>query len=152
MILFLPAEWVCQMVPENIYQNILLDHYRHPRHFQKIPDDQVNAEMFNPLCGDYIRLHLETKKEAIESICFYGEGCAICIAYTSLMVDYINGIPIANALKQTDRMISILENKNNDDDFKSLPLDPLCVAKQFPMRSKCASLGWLTLKKALKTL
>ena len=137
------------MKPDQIYQELLLDHYKHPRHFRRLSNDVADADMFNQLCGDHIRLHLDICKGVIENACFDGDGCAISIAYTSLMMAYVKDTSIPTACKYTDRMIKVLEGARKRDSAKIISLDPLNIAKEFPMRSKCASLGWYALKKVL---
>ena len=140
------------MNPDEIYQSVLLDHYKHPRHFRKISDDHVHADMMNTLCGDHIRLQLEIDERVIRNVYFTGDGCAISIAYTSLMTDEIVDVPIPVAVKQTDKMIRILEGLSDHENPELSHLDPLNISIKYPMRSKCASLGWLALRKALADL
>ena len=141
------------MNSEDIYQKVLLDHYKHPRHFRTIPDSEAHVDVYNPLCGDRIRIHLNTDNGVLESVWFDGNGCAISIAYTSLMIENINkNIQIADAIKRADRVIKAFSSGKESTSPELEPLDPINVVTRFPMRIKCATLGWLALKKALEKL
>ena len=140
------------MGSEEIYQKVLLDHYKHPRHFRKLLDCEVDSEIFNALCGDRIRLHLSTDNGLVEHICFDGVGCAVAIAYTSLMIETIENMQVADAIKQTDEMLTKFGNREASENSEDSALDPLNIVTRFPMRTKCATLGWLALKQALESL
>ena len=140
------------MGSEEVYQKVLLDHYKHPLNFQKLPDSEVHSDIYNPLCGDRIRLHINSENGLLERILFDGAGCAVAIAYTSLMIEAIERMQVADAIKRTYGMLSRFGSREASENSEESGLDPLNIVTRFPMRTKCASLGWLALKKALESL
>ncbi len=118
----------------DIYAEIILDHYKNPRHFELIEDAQLISSDSNPLCGDKITVSLKLdKNNVIENFGFEGSGCAISMASTSLLSEQIIG-----------KTINDVKNISNEDIFKLLEI------KISPARVKCALLGLSCIKKAIK--
>lgn len=134
----------------DLYRELILDHARHPRHFEELPDATHSAAGINPLCGDRLTLFLKLDEENdIEKVGFVGSGCAISIASASLLTDTIAGHPANDALRTSDTLIRRL----TDDDVAELPLPDKLMAlegvKEFPARVKCATLAWHALAAAI---
>jgi nitrogen fixation NifU-like protein len=133
----------------DLYQEVILDHNRRPRNFHAIPDASQTAEGYNPLCGDRLTLYMKISGDVITDLSFEGAGCAISKASASMMTDAIKGRTIseANALfDRFHRMVTTPPDQAVEDMGK---LSSLAGVREFPVRVKCASLAWHTLKAAM---
>lgn len=134
-----------------LYQEMILDHSKHPRQFGALVSAERNQRGHNPLCGDdiHIYVNLNSEKNAIQDLQFTGQGCAICIASCSMMCDFLKD----KSLEQIDHLFEIfhqllLSGKSEHED----ELEKLSVfsgVSAFPVRVKCATLSWHTLMAAL---
>ena len=134
-----------------LYQEVILDHNKRPRNF-RVPDP-VNrrAEGYNPLCGDKITVFLYVEGDTIKDLGFQGTGCAISKASASMMTDALKGMTLAEADKFFERFHAMVTAPANAD-VKSDDLGKLAVlsgVREYPMRVKCASLAWHTMKAAM---
>ena len=133
----------------DLYQEVILDHNRRPRNFRVLERATHHAEGYNPLCGDRLDLFLEIDGDVIADVGFQGSGCAISKASASLMTDSVKGTPIAAAralFERFHRMVTTPPDEEVEDLGK---LSALAGVREFPVRVKCASLAWHTLKAAL---
>jgi nitrogen fixation protein NifU and related proteins len=135
-----------------LYQEVILDHSRHPRHFGALADATHSHEGFNPLCGDRVKIYLHVGGDGkIEKIAFEGKGCAISQASASLMSDMISGRTVAEAERLMDGFVHLVKGEAvenlSEDDRETLSV--LAGVSEFPMRVKCATLAWHTMKTAL---
>jgi nitrogen fixation NifU-like protein len=141
------------MNPElkELYQQVILDHNKSPRNFRKIENATKHAEGYNPLCGDRIDIYLIVEGDIIKDISFKGEGCAISKASASLMTSTLKGIKISEAEKLFDKFHDLVTGKqeNNQDNSELGKLVVFSGVQEFPVRVKCASLAWHTMKSAL---
>ena len=132
---------------EDLYQQVILDHNKRPHNFRAIEDGQ-RAEGYNPLCGDRVTVYVRVENGRIEDVSFQGSGCAISKASASMMTDSVKGKTVAEAealLERFQRMITGDATVAAEDLGK---LAALAGVRQFPMRVKCASLAWHTLRAA----
>lgn len=132
---------------QELYQEMILDHNRRPRNFRAIQDGRY-AEGYNPLCGDRITVYLRLHNDVIEDVSFQGSGCAISKASASLMTESVKGKTLAEAeglLERFHQMITAPPEAPPDNLGK---LTVLAGVRQFPVRVKCASLAWHTLRAA----
>ncbi len=130
-----------------LYQSVIIDHGRHPRNFGALASANYHQEGFNPLCGDKIQLHVQANNGTVEKINFEGCGCAISMASASLMSEVLQG----KSIQEIDDIFSAfheLVTVGNDSD-KLGKLTVLGGVREFPVRVKCATLAWHTLKAAL---
>ncbi|MDX1500739.1 MAG: SUF system NifU family Fe-S cluster assembly protein [Thermoanaerobaculia bacterium] len=137
---------------EDLYQEVILDHSRRPRNSGALPDAGASAEGYNPLCGDRVRVHLTTDGDRIEEIRFEGVGCAISTASASLMTEVVKGKRVAEALDLHQRFHELLTGDPSVREVAGPELGKLAVfsgVREFPVRVKCATLPWHTLKQAL---
>ena len=135
----------------DLYQEVILDHNRRPRNFHALADASHSAEGYNPLCGDRLTLYLKRSNGTIEDVSFEGAGCAISKASASMMTDALKGRTIeeANALfARFHRMVTTPPDQAVEDMGK---LSSLAGVREFPVRVKCASLAWHTLKAAMNS-
>jgi nitrogen fixation protein NifU and related proteins len=135
----------------DLYQELILDHSRHPSNFRAMPDATRSVEGDNPLCGDHLRLFVRLQGERIADISFEGSGCAISVASASLLTERIKGKTVTEAEKLFHRMHRLLTMEGAATDEAELgELAALAGARQFPMRVKCATLSWHALRAALQ--
>lgn len=150
-----PASSVVSRKPmsdlSDLYQEVILDHNRRPRNYGPLPDANREANGHNPLCGDKLHLSLTVEGDLIRDIKFEGSGCAISKASASLMTDAVKGHDIRDALALFDRFHAMITTPlDRDVDASGLgKLEALAGVREFPVRIKCASLAWHTLKAAL---
>lgn len=138
----------------SLYEEVILDHNRNPRNYNKRPEGTSHsAEGHNPLCGDHISVHLRVEDGVIADVGFEGDGCAISTASASLMTEALKGKTPEDAGRLFEKIHDALmtEGKDLPDVVSTLgKLAVLLGVKQFPMRIKCATLPWHTLQAALK--
>jgi len=133
----------------DLYQEVILDHNRRPRNFRALESASHSAEGYNPLCGDRLTLYLKIDGDTIADVSFEGAGCAISKASASMMTDVLKGRSVAEAnalFERFHRMVTTPPEQSVEDMGK---LSALAGVREFPVRVKCASLAWHTLKAAL---
>jgi nitrogen fixation NifU-like protein len=136
-----------------LYQEVILDHSRHPRHFGPLEHATHTGEGYNPLCGDRVKIYLSVDaNDRIADIKFEGKGCAISQASASLMTDMLTGRTVAEAEKLMGGFLHLVKGEGAadlpEDDRERL--DVMAGVSAFPMRVKCATLAWHTMKSALE--
>ena len=136
-----------------LYQEIILDHSRHPRHFGALASANHVAEGFNPLCGDRVKVYLQVDEaNRITDVSFEGRGCAISVASASLMTEMLKGRDIKDAEKLMEGFVSLVKGDDvgglESDDREHL--EAMAGVSAFPMRVKCATLAWHAMKSALE--
>lgn len=137
---------------DDLYQEIILEHYRKPHNFHLLMNANRTADGFNPLCGDMITLHLNVDENGlISDVGFQGTGCAISKASASMMTDSIKGKTDTEA-KQLSELFRKMITRAPGEDYVAdglEDLDMLAGVAEFPIRVKCATLSWHTLLAAL---
>lgn len=136
----------------DLYQQVILEHYKKPRHKGKTTPVHRYQKGHNPSCGDTIELTLQLNEagNAIVDVKFDGVGCAIAMASADLMADALRGKQVNEALSMVQRFQSMM--KGEDEFPKELrKLNVMAGVAQFPVRIKCANLTWHTLKAALES-
>jgi nitrogen fixation NifU-like protein len=136
-----------------LYQEVILDHSRHPRHFGTLPHATHQGEGHNPLCGDRVKIYLQLDGTGrIDDISFEGRGCAISQASASLMTDMLKGRNVEEAEHLMGGFLSLVKGEAaaglGPEDRERL--DVMAGVSEFPMRVKCATLAWHTMKSALE--
>lgn len=136
----------------DLYQQVILEHYKKPRHKGKTDPVHRSQRGHNPSCGDTIELTLRLNQagDTIEEVKFEGEGCAIAMASADLMADALRNKPVNEALAMVQRFQNMMKGT---DEFpkEQRKLNVMAGVAQFPVRIKCANLTWHTLKAALET-
>jgi len=134
----------------DLYQEVILDHNRRPRNFGPLPEATRAADGYNPLCGDRLRVAVHLDVDRIADIRFEGSGCAISKASASLMTESVKGRTLAevDALFQGFHQM-VTASPGTPPDAALGKLTVLAGVGEFPMRVKCATLAWHTLKAAL---
>lgn len=137
-----------------LYQETILDHSRRPRNQRELPG-AATAEGYNPLCGDQARVYVALEGDRISDVAFTGKGCSISTASASMMTETVKGKTRAEAESLFDRFHALITAPPDRARQASAPPDlgKLAVfsgVSEFPVRVKCASLPWHTLKAALR--
>jgi nitrogen fixation NifU-like protein len=134
-----------------LYQEVIIDHGRHPRNFKKLDQPSCCQEGYNPLCGDRLTLYLKVGHDKILDASFEGVGCAISMASASLMIERIKNIPVSEAQRLfEDFHLLVTEPNQMVETLECLgKLTVLGGVRDFPTRIKCATLAWHVLKAGL---
>lgn len=133
----------------DLYQEVILEHSKHPRNFRALDSANHRAEGFNPLCGDRFTVYVDVKDGAIHDIAFQGSGCAISKASASMMTQTLKGRSEGEADSLFARFHDLVTGQGAGGD----ELGKLAVfsgVSEFPLRVKCATLAWHALRAALK--
>ena len=133
----------------DLYQEVILDHNRRPRNFHALADASHSAEGYNPLCGDRLTLYLKVDNGVVTDVSFEGAGCAISKASASLMTDAVKGKTVAEAQALFDRFHRMVTTPPEEPVEDLGKLSALAGVREFPVRVKCASLAWHTMKAAI---
>ncbi|HLG18824.1 MAG TPA: SUF system NifU family Fe-S cluster assembly protein [Bdellovibrionota bacterium] len=133
----------------DLYQEVILDHYKRPRNFGPLPDADHKANGHNPLCGDRVTIYLSLKGDTLREVHFEGSGCAISTASASIMTEALKG----KTQKEAEKLFDTFHNLVTGKPAESSNLGKLAAfsgVSEYPARVKCASLAWHTLKAALE--
>lgn len=133
----------------DLYQQVLLDHYRSPRNHGRLAAATGRAEGHNPLCGDRIAVEVQLEGDRLQKVAFEGTGCAISTASASLMTEAVAGHTQTEIAQLFDQFRKAVTGDPAADVEPLGKLAVLCGVKDFPMRVKCATLAWHTLIAAL---
>lgn len=134
---------------QDLYREVILDHNRQPRNFRTIEGGR-KAEGYNPLCGDRLTVYLRVEDDVITDVSFQGSGCAIFKASASLMTESVKGKTAAEAETLFDRFQHMVTSPPDRPVEHLGKLTALAGVRQFPIRVKCASLAWHTLRAAVE--
>ena len=139
---------------QDMYQEIILDHYRNPHH--KGLREPYDAEVYhvNPTCGDEVRLRVALKEvgggQVVEDVSYDSLGCSISQASASVMTDLVIGKPVAEAMKIGDAFLELMQSKGQSEPEQDILEDAVAFAgvSKYPARIKCALLSWMAWKDA----
>lgn len=135
----------------DLYQQVILDHYRAPRNFGTLEPVSACAEGYNPLCGDQVKIYLRTDGDRVEAVTFEGVGCAISTASASLMTEAVRGLERPQAEALIASFLALMTGDGNGAGGVDLgKLEVLSGVKDYPVRIKCATLAWHALRAALE--
>ena len=135
---------------EELYKEVILDHYRAPRNKGHLDPHDVSLERNNPLCGDEIELYLKFDGDTVEGIAFEGKGCSISQASASMMTEKVKGREIKEATALAESIKAMMAGEEDGDPNILGDLISLKGVVKYPVRIKCALLGWNTLLDALE--
>ena len=133
----------------NLYQEVIIDHSRKPRNFRRVAGANRTAQGHNPLCGDRITVDLKLQQDQVVDLGFQGMGCAICTASASLMTESVKG----KTVEEAERLFENFHDLITTDKAAAESLGKLAVfsgVREYPVRAKCATLAWHTLRAALR--
>jgi len=135
---------------DELYREVILDHFKSPRHHGKLLSHDVEQEGFNPLCGDQIIVQLKIDEGKVTNIGWWGKGCSISQASSSILTEEILGKTLQEVEHKIQFFKSMMQpqgevSKNEEEG----DLEALSGVRKFPVRIKCALLGWTTLEEAI---
>ena len=134
---------------EELYKEVILDHYRAPRNKGRIDPHDVALERNNPLCGDEIELFLKFDGDSVTGVAFEGKGCSISQASTSMMTEKVKGLAAKDAAGLAESIKRMMAGEEDGDADALGDLISLKGVVKYPVRIKCALLGWNTLLEGL---
>jgi nitrogen fixation NifU-like protein len=139
---------------DSMYQQIILDHYKHPQHRGLADPFDAEVHHVNPTCGDEITLRVRLDGDRIADVTWVGEGCSISQASTSVMTGLVAGERIDSALELSDRFLELMQARGEEtlSEAEAESLDDAIAfagVSKYPARVKCALLGWMAMKGAL---
>ncbi|MBD7962864.1 Fe-S cluster assembly sulfur transfer protein SufU [Fictibacillus norfolkensis] len=135
---------------DQLYRQVIMDHYKNPRNKGFIEDNALTINMNNPTCGDRIQLTLKVEDGKIESAKFDGEGCSISLASASMMTQAVKGLPVEDAVKLAKIFYDMMLGNDYDDESYDLgDIEALSGVSKFPARIKCATLAWKAMEQGV---
>jgi nitrogen fixation NifU-like protein len=135
---------------DNLYQEVILDHYKHPQNKKLSNTFDAQVHHVNPSCGDEIDLNVTLDGSSIADISWDGVGCSISQASTSIMSELLKGHSIAEADQIIENFLHLMQSKGTEKGDEAILEDAVALAgvSQYPARIKCALLGWMAVKDA----
>jgi nitrogen fixation protein NifU and related proteins len=139
---------------DELYREVILDHYRNPRSRGALPHPDHHGEGYNPLCGDEITIDLHVVDGIVTAVGIEGQGCSISQASASMMAEAITGRTLGDVGELAGRFTEMMSGDDDGLDPERPgdvlgDLEALRGVRQFPVRIKCATLGWFTMLEAL---
>jgi len=131
-----------------LYQEVILEHSKHPRNYRALDAANHKAEGFNPLCGDHFTVYVDVQNGAIHDIAFQGAGCAISKASASMMTQSLKGKSQIEAEEIFTKFHDLVTGNGTGDEMGKLAA--FSGVSEFPLRVKCATLAWHALRAALR--
>ncbi len=134
-----------------LYQQLIVDHSKSPRNCRPLEGANLSAEGYNPLCGDHVTLYVRLEGDRVKDISFQGNGCAISTASASLLTEVLKG----KTREEAEALFRSFHDlvTGNSGEYASLgKLKVFAGVSEFPVRVKCATLVWHTLKAALNQI
>ncbi len=137
------------MALEDLYKEVILDHYKNPRNKRAMPEAELSCSRNNPLCGDEIQMFAHVEGGTVADVSFQGQGCSISQSSASMLTEAVKGkpVPTAEALAADFRGMMAGEVEPDEDEFGDLVA--LKGVVKYPIRIKCAVLAWDVLQEAL---
>lgn len=136
----------------SLYQQLILEHYKKPRNKGELADHTAEIHMRNPTCGDEVKLQLRVEDGVVTDVGFTGQGCSISQAAVSMMTQRLRGATVDDALDLAHRFTRLMHGDEEAASDRSLgDLRALQGVSKFPVRIKCALLGFDALQEAIKT-
>ena len=135
---------------DNLYQEVILDHYKNPQNKKLAADNDAQVHHVNPSCGDEVTLGVKLDGEKIASINWEGVGCSISQASTSIMSDLLIGKTLVEATEISEDFLRLMQSKGSEEGDPEVLEDAVALSgvSKYPARIKCALLGWMAFKDA----
>ncbi|MEU7629509.1 Fe-S cluster assembly sulfur transfer protein SufU [Nocardia sp. NPDC049220] len=137
---------------EQMYQEVILDHYKHPHHRGLREPFGAEVHHVNPTCGDEVTLRVQLDENGdVADVSYDGQGCSISQAATSILTDQVIGLPVQQALKVVDSYGEMISSRGTIEGDEDMIGDGIALAgvSKYPARVKCALLGWMAFKDAV---
>jgi nitrogen fixation protein NifU and related proteins len=137
---------------EGLYGEVILDHYRNPRHRTSVPDADIEAEEFNPFCGDQVSLQLKLDPTGrVAQVASRAQGCSIIQASASMMSEVLAGKTLDELERLAQRFRDQMQGKAPSEQRGELShMEPLQVVRRYPVRVKCVLLPWTALEEGIQ--
>ncbi|KGX85738.1 Fe-S cluster assembly sulfur transfer protein SufU [Pontibacillus litoralis] len=135
---------------DQLYRQVIMDHYKNPRNKGSLAGEHVTVDMNNPTCGDRIQLQLEVEDGKVVDAKFDGEGCSISMSSASMMTQAIKGKSVEEAVKISGIFSDMMQGKEPEIDIDDLgDIQALQGVAKFPARIKCATLPWKAMEQGV---
>jgi nitrogen fixation protein NifU and related proteins len=134
---------------DDLYKEVILDHYKNPRNKRPLDGATVSLHRTNPLCGDEITIHAVVDDGRVKAVAFEGQGCSISQASASMLTESVDGKSVDDARDMAGEFRSMMEGKVDPDEDAFGDLVALKGVAKYPVRIKCAVLGWDVFQDAL---
>ena len=136
---------------DELYREVILDHFKSSRHSGTLPDAQIKAAGSNPLCGDELAFDVKLDAGRIVQARFHGTGCAISQAAASMLAGQLEGKTLPEVTQLVDTMKGLMQGQEPDPSIDLGDLEALAGVRKFPVRVKCAALSWNIVEQGMKT-
>lgn len=137
---------------DELYREIILDHYKNPRNRGRLPDPDIATQGNNPLCGDEVEVSLTVRDGRVVGVAFEGRGCSISQASASMLTEGIKGKTVAEATELAEAFKQMMTGDSEPDPDVLGDVEALAGVRKYPVRVKCATLAWNTLLEGLELL
>ncbi|UYP20791.1 SUF system NifU family Fe-S cluster assembly protein [Rhodococcus sp. Z13] len=136
---------------EQMYQEVILDHYKHPHHRGLREPFGAEVHHVNPTCGDEVTLRVHLDGDTVADVSYDGQGCSISQASTSVLTDQVIGTSLGDALKIVESFVEMVSSRGTVEGDEDVIGDGIAFAgvAKYPARVKCALLGWMAFKDAV---
>jgi len=134
---------------DEMYRDIILDHYRAPRGKKPVERSDISSDGLNPSCGDEIAMHVQTENGVLQDIHVDCKGCAISVASGSMLAESVKGKTLEEVKALSEKVRKMLKGESEEIPEEYDDLESLKGVRQFPVRIKCALLAWITLLEGL---
>ena len=138
------------MAIDDIYKEVILDHYKNPRNKRALPEAELSCSKNNPLCGDEITVHVHHEDGVIAAVAFEGQGCSISQSSASMMTEAVEGQTLEKATGLASDFRAMMGGEHEPDEDEFGDLVALKGVVKYPIRIKCAVLAWDVLQEALE--
>lgn len=138
------------MALDDIYKEVILDHYKNPRNKREMPEATLRCSRNNPLCGDEITVFVRTEGEKVEEVSFLGQGCSISQSSASMMTEAVSGKPLEDVHRLIRDFRGMMAGDVDPSEEELGDLVALRGVVRYPIRIKCAVLAWDVLQEALE--
>ena len=137
---------------DDLYEAIILDHYRNPRNTDPVDSPDIDLEVNNPFCGDEFQIQMKVEKDAVTAVGITGRGCAISQASASLLAELVEGKKSGEVRASVSSFRRLLQGEELSEEERDVlgDIEALGGVRKFPIRIKCALLSWVGLDDALK--
>jgi len=137
---------------DDLYQEIILDHYKHPRHFAKITEAEAMVDEENPTCGDHIKLNASVSDGKLSDLKIECSGCAICTASSSMMAEKVMQLNVSEIRSMISRFNQMMRGGDEMTEDELGDLVALKGVRKYPLRIKCCTMPWHALEAAFNQL
>ena len=135
---------------DDLYRDVIIDHYRNPRHHGSLENPTASHEGYNPLCGDEVTVDVLVRDGRVADVAYRGAGCSISQSSASMMAEAIEGKTLEEVRELFREFTAMMQGTEEEAPESLGDLEALMGVRKFPVRVKCATLAWHTLQEALQ--